>query len=238
LLVISPHLDDAVLSCGERLARSPGATVVTVCGGKPRRRTGLTQWDKDSGFNSPDEVMTIRIGEDRAALHLLAARQVVLSERDAQYHPLPGRRRRVTRALHEILEAWDPDECLFPIGIGHPDHILTRNSCLALAKRRPRVTSTVYVDLPYGMSPRFGLATRSAHQAIRAAGFKLDPIRPEPDQTTYDVKQRALACYPSQLRSLTSSRTNFLLPDQVAKEAFFKVTSTDLSPSPRSHQPA
>lgn len=44
LLVVSPHLDDAVLSCGCWLASRPGAAVVTVFAGRPvcdgRRKSG------------------------------------------------------------------------------------------------------------------------------------------------------------------------------------------------------
>ena len=35
VVVVSPHLDDAVLGCGRFLAVHPGATVVTVFAGNP-----------------------------------------------------------------------------------------------------------------------------------------------------------------------------------------------------------
>ena len=35
VVVLSPHLDDAVLGCGRLLSAHPGATVVTVYAGAP-----------------------------------------------------------------------------------------------------------------------------------------------------------------------------------------------------------
>ena len=52
IVVVSPHLDDALLSCGELLARCGGASVVTLFAGAP----------------ADYEVVT-RLGTERAALH-------------------------------------------------------------------------------------------------------------------------------------------------------------------------
>lgn len=237
LLVISPHFDDAVLSCGEELARRPGSTVATVCGGQPRRRRTPPAWDRDCGFSRGDDVIAARVGEDRAALEILGARQVVLPERDVQYHPLPGRERRVTRALVELVEALMPGACAFPIGIGHPDHVLARSCCLAVARKHPRISWWAYADLPYGASPRFRRAGQSAQESIAHAGFVLEPLPSRRDEAARSLKHRAMACYPSQIRGLTSSRTNFIPSQQTAVEAYFKVTGIQLSESPRpTHQ--
>ncbi len=225
ILVISPHLDDAVLSCGEQLAQRPGSTVATVCGGRPPYGATLSEWDADCGFDPEDDVMAIRLGEDLAALEVLGARQVVLPERDAQYHPLPGRRTRVIRALADVLDLIDPEECAIPIGIGHPDHILARTCCLALADCHPRISWRAYTDLPYGETPRFSPAIRSAREAIASTGFILESLRGSGDEAARSLKRRAVACYPSQLRGLTSSRTNFSLPEQAVNESHFKITA-------------
>ncbi len=47
VVVVSPHLDDAVLGCGQLLAAWPGATVVTVFAGKPAvYPTPQREWDR------------------------------------------------------------------------------------------------------------------------------------------------------------------------------------------------
>jgi hypothetical protein len=53
MLVVSPHLDDAVLSCGRWLAAHPGTLVVTVFAGVPSNGNRLTDWDARCGFSNP-----------------------------------------------------------------------------------------------------------------------------------------------------------------------------------------
>src|ERR671926_103609 len=74
VVVVSPHLDDAVLGCGRLLARHSGATVVTVFAGNPPRYPDpMRVWDVQSGFGPHDDVMEARRKEDRAALAVLDA---------------------------------------------------------------------------------------------------------------------------------------------------------------------
>ena len=77
-LVISPHLDDAVFSCGRLLAAAPGSIVVTVFAGIPPRDTPAPPWDRRAGFDRADEAMHARRDEDRRALARLDARPVWL----------------------------------------------------------------------------------------------------------------------------------------------------------------
>ncbi len=88
VVVLSPHLDDAVLGCGRLLAEHPGATVITVYAGAPGAYPEpMTHWDTISGFRAGDDVLAIRRGEDRGAL--------VRARRDAglarfRRAPVPG----------------------------------------------------------------------------------------------------------------------------------------------------
>ena len=51
VVVVSPHPDDAVLSCGQFLARHPGTTVITVfCGQPVRYPDPPNRWSVLSGF--------------------------------------------------------------------------------------------------------------------------------------------------------------------------------------------
>ena len=57
LLVISPHLDDAVLSAGGRVAAGPGAVVVTVFAGghpSPGGQDGVVEMRGDDQQVGPD----------------------------------------------------------------------------------------------------------------------------------------------------------------------------------------
>ena len=57
-LVISPHFDDAVLSCGHWLHMNPGAVVATVCSGKPERGSPASKWD--ARFGTADQAIEER----------------------------------------------------------------------------------------------------------------------------------------------------------------------------------
>jgi hypothetical protein len=52
VVIVSPHLDDAVLSAASQLLR-PGARVVTVCAGEPPAGTPLAYWDRLTGADDP-----------------------------------------------------------------------------------------------------------------------------------------------------------------------------------------
>ena len=69
--VLSPHLDDAVFSCGDLIAASGEAVVATVCAGMPPSRETLTEWNAVCGFGSARHAITARREEDRAALSAL-----------------------------------------------------------------------------------------------------------------------------------------------------------------------
>ncbi len=83
-LVVSPHLDDAVLSAGLFLLTEPGAVVATVMAGHPGPGV-LSDWDRACGFVDGDDPVARRRDEDRAALAILGARPHHLEFLDQPY---------------------------------------------------------------------------------------------------------------------------------------------------------
>src|SRR5579862_3453531 len=75
IVIVSPHLDDAVLGCANFMAAHPGVVVVTVFAGNPARypTNPMRKWDVQSGFAPGDDVMEARRHEDAAALDGLDA---------------------------------------------------------------------------------------------------------------------------------------------------------------------
>lgn len=113
--ILSPHLDDAVLSLGQFMQTEP-CTVVTVFAGSPR--DGLTDYDASCGFTTSAQAMTKRLAEDAAALDMLGADHRWLNFLDMQYGQ-PTRDDELTEALDPFLQ---PD-VMVPLGLGHPDHV-------------------------------------------------------------------------------------------------------------------
>ena len=200
-LVISPHLDDAVLGCGHLLAACPGTTVATVFAGRPDAYPDPPErWDGVCGFGPGDEVHAARRAEDAAALAVLDAAPVWL---DAVEHSHLERARpwggaALVEALEAVLDAVDPTIVLAPFGLGNPDHDATHRVAMRVRARRPDPVWCCYQDLGYHLIP--GLLAHRVAQLFVAGSWPTPvapPFAPDPARKT-----AALACYPTQLRAL------------------------------------
>src|SRR5690349_17572537 len=133
LLVISPHLDDAVFGCGALLAKCHGAVAVTVFAGIPPRDDEPTSWDRACGFAGSVEAMSCRRREDQMALERLGARPLWLQFLDSQYGATPPEAE-ITAELMRAVSQEQPDSVLMPMGLYHSDHELAHCACLALRR--------------------------------------------------------------------------------------------------------
>ena len=89
IVVLSPHLDDGVLSLGACLARAARGgsrvTVLTVLAGSPTSASASGPWDEACGFRTAGEAARVRREEDRRACVLIGATPVWLPFGDQQY---------------------------------------------------------------------------------------------------------------------------------------------------------
>jgi hypothetical protein len=85
VLILTPHLGDAVLNCGELVAAHPGAVVMTVFAGIPSDAYVVPEWDAACGFSSPRQAVTVRRREERRALEALDAEPCWLACPESQY---------------------------------------------------------------------------------------------------------------------------------------------------------
>jgi LmbE family N-acetylglucosaminyl deacetylase len=138
LVVVSPHFDDAALGASHLLGTYPGSTVITVLGGPPAAYPNeVTEWDAASGFVTGDDVVGTRQLEDRAAMASLGAEPVWLDFSDYQYlspedRPTPTD---VAPALLEAVVAARSSAVFLPMGLAHPDHVLTHEAGLLVRER-------------------------------------------------------------------------------------------------------
>ncbi|KVH35374.1 GlcNAc-PI de-N-acetylase [Burkholderia cepacia] len=148
-LVVSPHLDDAVFSCGRWLAQAPGAVVVTVFAGIPPRGTAAPPWDRRAGFRTADEAVRTRRDEDGRALALLDARPVWLDFLDDQYG-MSAPSVEIAARVAAAIDAHAGFGVLAPAGLFHRDHLQVQQAALSLL--RAGGASRVwrfYEDVPY-----------------------------------------------------------------------------------------
>jgi LmbE family N-acetylglucosaminyl deacetylase len=227
VVVVSPHLDDGVFSCGQLLADHPGSVVVTLFAGRPPAGAGLTEWDAAAGFRAGEDVIAARRREDCAALRLLGARPVWLDFRDSQYGDTPGVGA-LAGALDAALDATGLPAVFVPLGLFHSDHRLAHEAALGLVRRRPGRDWYAYADALYRHIP--GLVDDRL-RALAAAGFAVAPIETTPTPAG-EVKRRAVAAYRSQLRALaTPGRPGHA--DAFAPERYWRLAAPGEAPRGR-----
>ncbi len=199
-LFVSPHLDDAVLACGELIASSERPVVVTVFAGRPPTASPLTRWDADCGFAPGDDVVGARRDEDREALRRLDARPVWLDFLDDQYG-VRASEDDLVAALAAAIERERATTIFFPLGMFHADHLRTSDAVLRVAQRQASLRWHAYED-PLYRRIEGAVDARAAELGRRGFALRSEPIAVERDAHTR--KREALACYRSQLRGLMS----------------------------------
>lgn len=201
-MVVSPHLDDAVFSCGHFLYAHPSTTVVTVFAGAPDA--------SHEGYNSrttgkryaPDAVGVRRV-EDRSAMEFVGARPLWLDLYEADYsayRPRVDYGETIRRELRRVLSDVGAQSVIAPLGLIHVDHVAVSESCLLLATEST-LTWYLYTDLPYGFAGRRALSRRMKDVGRRFQLEKYSPYVGEPS-----IKQRAMKLYESQY--VPTRRTN------------------------------
>jgi LmbE family N-acetylglucosaminyl deacetylase len=220
--VVSPHLDDAVLSCAGLIAAAPATTVITVFAGFPPARDagapaeflpGTTAWDQASGFAAGDDVVGRRRAEDRAALALLGAAPLWLDFLDSQYVVEAAEAAEPAQLAAGIRTAFQslwPATIAFPLGLSHTDHERTHEACVQLLVESPELAKNwvAFIDVPYRALHRAQADRRLAH--LRELGYDLEPLG-------FDLGERkaaALGEYPSQLKALAPSMSDAALPEE------------------------
>jgi LmbE family N-acetylglucosaminyl deacetylase len=208
---VSPHLDDAVFSCGARIASEVDAVAITLFAGRPRRGMPLTGWDAECGFVAGDDVIGTRRAEDREALGVLGARACWLRFRDDQYDD-EFAADDVLHALAGAVAREQPGSIYFPLGLFHRDHRRASEASLGIVDRFRSLRWYAYEDAIYRRLD--GLSEARRHE-IGEAGYTLEPAALPIDDDAPARKRAAVICYRSQLRGLSvrSRRDDLLAPE-------------------------
>ncbi len=168
-IYLSPHLDDAALSCGGAILRQRAAgaavLVVTICTGAPPPQgpfSELAHTFHASWGLSPGEAVAARLREDEAAMAALDVDALWVGELDAIYrHPAAYSSREslfgapapddpllasVRRLAAELRRRMPAATIYGPLGVGHHvDHQITYRAAIEAAGG-PLV---FYEDFPY-----------------------------------------------------------------------------------------
>lgn len=214
-LVLSPHFDDGVLSCGGLLAawRRQGEQVAvwTLMAGFPPddRFSPLAQRvHADWPQASPRAMVALRKEEDRQALTLLGASYRYFDWPDCIYRqassgewlydeiftrPAPAEDRLADELAFVLSELPDDVQVIAPLAIGgHVDHILVQ-----LGAERSGRPLWYYADVPYVL--------RAGVDAAFAALAGFEPVTFPLIPADVDAWIAAAACYRSQIPALFGS---------------------------------
>ena len=145
VVVVSPHLDDAVLSAFGLLTEANSATVITVFAGIPDDSVPSGEYDRLTRSDSPRARMHARREEDVRVLGGLGVGHIHLDFFDHPYRTADPQPAEVARVIAAVLP--DHDTLVIPAAIGaHQDHVLAREAALLLLVVGVRLAMA---DLPY-----------------------------------------------------------------------------------------
>jgi LmbE family N-acetylglucosaminyl deacetylase len=223
IVIVSPHLDDAVLGCSHVMGAHPGTAVVTVFAGRPDEYPSpMERWDALCGFVEGDEVHAARRAEDAAALAVLDAQPVWLDFVEHSHLPREERVQSVdvVETLTATLRELSPSAVFAPFGLANPDHDCTHEAAM-LARDRlgDDVAWFCYEDTGYKHIP--GLLAWRIARLFKSGVWPTPAAVPViPDLAR---KQAALDRYPSQLRALEAEWRLSAKLDAPAPEQYWRL---------------
>lgn len=215
-IYISPHLDDAVLSCGgliwEQVHSGVSVEIWTICAGDPPPGE-LSKFAKmlhEKWQTGGVETVALRRAEDKNAARRVRATPFHFGMPDAIYrrsngygplytedifvpiHSADKAVDEITRLLAHKLTQYDTVVCPLAVG-GHVDHVITRAAVEKLA--RPL---WYYADIPYFLSHP---------EQLSAATPQLSPRTFYVSSRGLTAWQNGIASYTSQISSLFADVT-------------------------------
>ena len=219
LLVISPHLDDAVFSCEALLGFAQNVHVLTIFGGDAPPGMSISDWDLQCGFSEGTNVMKMRRQEDARALGELGAIPIWGEELQEGYRLTPVEQDRVTALISTTIETLSPSHVLFPLGLSHADHLTVASACVSAVRAHRISNAFVYAERPYAQR-KIGIVGPRRRQ-IGKEGAELAPEALPRDAR--HGNRHAIQCYPSQLRGLKISAFRMGL----FRERYWRITWRD-----------
>ncbi len=200
VVVLSTHLDDAVLSVGAGLAAmirgGIDVSVVTVLAGDPLGDETAGPWDEETGFRTSGEAARARREEDRHACEALGVMPIWFPYNDEQY-PRGGSDEEIVQRLLEVLAG--ADAVLVPgFPLVQQDHAWLAKLALSLELH----TVGLYAEQPYLEGQGWPSWTAGAEQPdITSSSWRALPATSEDRR----AKRIAREAYRSQLARIARS---------------------------------
>jgi LmbE family N-acetylglucosaminyl deacetylase len=227
VMVIEPHMDDAMLSVGGVMLQRRDECeflLVTIA----TRSVATSYRDLDREFFDIETVSGVRKAESGIVARSLGGRHIPLGLSDAtlRYHPQnwtldwfrrhkpavymclqhapgPDELDQWTSALAKAIDDLQPEEIWMPLGAGmHTDHQLTRHACLNILRANPKLVEQrvcrFFQDVPYAAD--YPEHTATLIKELEKAGARLEEERVD-ITTEMAEKMHLLSIYASQWKT-------------------------------------
>ncbi len=160
IIILSPHLDDAVLSLGGFMAtRKHQLLIATFFTHRPAKIVH-TYWDRISGFSNSDKAMFSRIKENRKALAYFNAIIKNYDYPDFQYRKEnqdEKMKNEIIKSIQFLINTYKKRELflygpgIFGLKITHPDHKIVHDAFIDIYKinKNTNIHFFIYEDFPY-----------------------------------------------------------------------------------------
>jgi LmbE family N-acetylglucosaminyl deacetylase len=203
-VVLSPHLDDAIMSLGgtmHLLSRiGVSLRIVTLFAGDPKHDGAPSFWDAARRVRTAGESFAARRAEDDAAAAALGVETCWLPFLDASYIA----RRDPDEVWNRVLPHLRGAAAVFIPGspLAHPDHEYT--AMLAYQRLDPDLDVLFYAEQPYATRPRYvrSYVQRSTPGPLRHLGADLVWKAVHLDARARAAKARAVDCYAGEIARL------------------------------------
>jgi len=196
ITIVSPHIDDAILSLGGLIRNTTGA----------ENRVSVQYVFSISDWVNPDSIDGAPPSTGQASITEIRKKEeaLVCSELGYQYDffdfmDLPLRKGEATSEMNGLIgdiknkleKTLHPsDDCFFPLGFGHPDHKVVNEIGLNLLARGYEVL--FYEDLPYA-------AYGDYNYEERCSFLKQEGLEPVLVEINIGQKLKTLKLYASQM---------------------------------------
>ncbi len=230
-IYLSPHYDDASLSCGGVIHRQTlagqSALVVTVCADPPPPNEPLSPFAQKihQQWGNPEDVIATRREEDRVSMGILGVDYLRLHLSDCIYRGQPAQREwyynngdelfgqihpaelalvdEITDTLIKLVPDGDKAVIYGPLTVGnHVDHQLVYAATKQL--QRQGWTIAFYEDYPY-VDPNYVLRRQTYNleaTLTRLSGANLQPRIETFSEEDLRAKINSVAAYASQIETL------------------------------------
>lgn len=219
VMVLSPHLDDALFSCGKFLADHPGAIVVTVFAGAPDvMHEGYNS--RSTGQSYAPDALEVRRQEDRRVMSQLGATPIWLDLIEADYsayRPTTNYGEQVVAEVSRVISEIGPASVIAPLGLVHPDHIAVSDAC-HIMWRKSSVNWYVYLDLPYGKAH-----PRTTKKRLKTLGRGAQLVALDGYRGDSELKVRLANQYESQFEATRENYHKVFDAAMTSDESYWRV---------------